>query len=100
MEQFCLVIEFLNWLFSDLFMLAAWGLVAAWGVVVTRKSNYPKAILIPLACIPPMIYYLWALTGLWSSHEVATAFNRGADFSSIIIILMFLGDTFYATRPK
>lgn len=80
----------LNLFLKDITMLIAWGVLFIVAVHVAAKTGQRYRYLLALAAIPPMIYFIWAMTGLWSSHVYATAFNRSAQITTILILLAYL----------
>ena len=84
------VIDALNWVLEDYTMIAVWGILFIVAVHVAAKTGQKYRYMLALAAIPPMVYFIWARTGLWSSHEYATAFNRSAQVTTVLILLAYL----------
>lgn len=82
------VIAFLNWALEDCTMLIVWSAVFLFALVIAVKCQKRSCYLFAIGCVPMMIYFLWAWSGYWSTHEVATAFNRTAQLTSIAIWAM------------
>lgn len=85
-----LMIDFLNKFFNDYMMIFLWSLPAILALIYWFRSDGRINQLFVLICVPLLLYFIWATTGLWSHHEVATAFNRSAQavFLAVLVIII------------
>ena len=72
------MILFLNAVWSNFVMLLLWLLFFVITFAWARRNGGRRYYLVPLGTTLMMFYFLWAMSDLWSTHEVATAFNRTA----------------------
>lgn len=77
-------------------VLPTWVMILAWIVPFTlatigftRTSNW-RLLLVSIVCVPFIIYFIWAASGIWSDHLVALAFNRSAQIVSIVVIILLI----------
>lgn len=84
------VIEFLHGILTSYLMFFMWLVPFVLALVCALKNGSWLLGLVAIVCIPFLIYFAWAMTGLWSTHIVALAFNRTAQLASIFIIVLLV----------
>jgi hypothetical protein len=84
------MITFLNNVLNSYTMLLVWFVPFLAAVMAARKRGKPRFYLLAVFCVPFLIYFTWASTGLWSTHLVALAFNRSAQVTGVIVLLIFM----------
>ena len=84
------VIKFLHDVLTSYLMFFMWLIPFVLASMCALKRSDWLLGLIAIACIPFLIYFAWAMTGQWSTHIVALAFNRTAQLSSIFVIVLLI----------
>ncbi len=77
-------------LLNSWLMLAAWSIPFSMGICMGLRKKMKLFYLVALFCLPFVFYYLWAVSGIWSSHEVALTFNRTAQLASVFVLVLFI----------
>ena len=85
-----IVIEFLHGALNSYFMLVMWLIPLIYAVMIARKRRVKWVLFLAMVCIPFIMYYVWAITDIWSTHESAVVFNRSAQLLSMGILVLFL----------
>ena len=83
-----MTIEDLSDFFSSRFMFILWTIPLIINIYVSFKLKSWRYVLIGIVSIPFLIYFGWAMTGYWSTHEIAKIFNRTTQIVSILLILI------------
>jgi hypothetical protein len=71
-------------------MFIMWLILFELALLRAYKSKDWRLVLLALVCVPFLIYFTWAMTGLWSTHIVALAFNRTAQLSSMFVLVLLI----------
>jgi len=93
------LIEFLHDTLTSNLMFFMWLIPFVLASICAYRKRSWLFVLAALVCVGPLIYYGWAMTGLWSTHIVALAGNRTGDISSIFaLVLLIFGMAYYGTE--
>ena len=85
-----IVIEYLNEILTSYLMFFMWLIPFVLAMVCALKKSNWLLGLVAIACIPFLIYFAWAMTGQWSTHIVALAFNRTAQIASMFVLVLLI----------
>ena len=84
------LVSFLHDTLQSNFMFTLWLIPFSANVFLLIKRKNILFLLLAAICLLRLIYYGWAMTGLWSTHIYALAFNRSADAGIVLIVALIL----------
>lgn len=85
------MIDFLHdTLSNNYLMFALWLIPLFYAVFIAKRRGLNWILLLAIFTIPFLMYFIWAISDIWSTHEAALAFNRSAQIVAIIILVLFL----------
>ena len=85
-------VTFLHDHLTSWLMLVIWCIPFVTAVACAWRGKDWRLVIVALICVPFLIYFMWAVTGLWSKHIVALAFNRLLQiFAAFTIVLLVIG---------
>lgn len=82
------MIETLSDLLSNRLMFILWTIPLLINMYAWWQSKSLRFLLISLVAFPFLVYFGWAMTSFWSTHEIAKIFNRSAQISAILLVVI------------
>jgi hypothetical protein len=71
-------------------MLAVWSVPFFMSVWIAHTNRVKMFYLLACAFLIQMLYFMWAISDVWSTHEAAVTFNRTTDIASVLLLMLFL----------
>jgi hypothetical protein len=85
------MIDFLyDTLSNNYLMLTLWCIPLLYALYITKRRKLNWIGILAIFCIPFLMYFIWAISDIWDTHEAALAFNRSAQVVAIVILVLFL----------